>query len=80
MINLDEIKNRADMILSDYAFTKEEGIVKILNLEDTTKAAVLNTDGEFLETTMSNTELKLVIQLYLKNKEFLEGTYAQILC
>ena len=46
--------------------------MRVLNLNDTDKAAVLSLNGEMLETTMNDIELKLVMIYYNKNKQFLE--------
>lgn len=72
MINVEAVADKADMIVDGYAFTKAENAVRVLNLNDTDKAAVLSLNGEMLETTMNDIELKLVMIYYNKNKQFLE--------
>lgn len=72
MINVEAVADKADMIIDGYAFTKAGNAVRVLNLNDTDKAAVLSLNGEMLETTMNDIELKLVMIYYNKNKQFLE--------
>ena len=72
MINVEAVADKADMIVDGYAFTKSGNAVRVLNLNDTDKAAVLSLNGEMLETTMNDIELKLVMIYYNKNKQFLE--------
>lgn len=72
MINVEAVADKADMIVDGYAFTKAGKAVRVLNLNDTDKAAVLSLNGEMLETTMNDIELKLVMIYYNKNKQFLE--------
>lgn len=72
MINVEEVADKADMIVDGYAFTKAGNAVRVLNLNDTDKAAVLSLNGEMLETTMNDIELKLVMIYYNRNKHFLE--------
>lgn len=72
MINVEAVADKADMIVDGYAFTKAGNAVRVLNLNDTDKAAVLSLNGEMLETTMNDIELKLVMIYYNRNKQFLE--------
>lgn len=72
MINVEAVADKADMIVDGYAFTKAGNAVRVLNLNDTDRAAVLSLNGEMLETTMNDIELKLVMIYYNKNKQFLE--------
>lgn len=73
MINLEAVADDADMIIDGYAFTKTANVIRILNLNDTDKAAVLSLKGEMIETTMDDIELKLVMMYYNKNKKFMEA-------
>lgn len=52
---LEEVANKAEMIISGYAFTStEEGFVRVLNLENPEEACVLLKDGTMIETTMND--------------------------
>lgn len=47
MDKIEEIADRADMIVSGYAFTRENGQIRILNLNNTEKAKIAaRTDGK----------------------------------
>ena len=70
---IEKVADCADFIVAGFAFTQcEEGTVRVLNLNHTDDACVLDSNGEMLETTMSDETLALVQAYYLKNKEFLE--------
>jgi hypothetical protein len=70
---LKKIADNADMIVAGYSFTKDmDGLIKILNLENTDEACILDRNGEMLETTMDDITLLKVQAYYLKNKEFME--------
>ena len=70
---LKKIADNADMIVAGYSFTKDiDGHIKILNLENTDEACILDRNGEMLETTMDDITLLKVQAYYLKNKEFME--------
>ena len=70
MINVKEIADNADIIVSGYAFTRENELIRVLNLEFPTKASVLNVAGEMIETTMDDIEVDIVIDIYLRNKKY----------
>ena len=72
MINVEAVADKADMIVDGYAFTKVGDIIRVLNLNNTDRAAVLSLKGDMLETTMDDIELKLVMIYYNKNKKFME--------
>lgn len=72
-LKIKEIADNADIIVAGYAFTRnEEGLICILNLENTDEACVLQEDGTMVETTMDDINVLKVQAYYLKNKEFLE--------
>lgn len=74
---LEEIADKAEMIISGYAFTStEDGLVRVLNLENPEEACVLQKDGTMVETTMSDITVLKIQAYYLKNKEFMEVTNA----
>jgi hypothetical protein len=71
------VADQADMIIAGYSFTKDENNnIRILNLENTDEACVLEQDGEMLETTMDDITLLKVQAYYLKNREFMEDINA----
>lgn len=79
MIDIKKIADEADMIINGYAFTKSEDLVRVLNLNDVSKAAVIKND-ELIETTMDDIEAEIVMDYYENNKKFMEDVeYAEIL-
>lgn len=44
----------------------------MLNLKNTKKAALINKDGETLETSMDDIELAIVKDYYQRNREYME--------
>jgi hypothetical protein len=73
---LNTIADKADMIFAGYAYTIADEKIKVINLENPDSAAVLDREGNMLETSMSDVELALVESYYIKNIELLEETDA----
>lgn len=73
---IKKIADQSDMIVAGYSFTKEDGFIRVLNLENTDEACLLDIDGTMLETTMNDITLLKVQSYYLKNKEFMEEANA----
>ena len=71
MNSIQEIADRADMIVCGYAFTREDGQIRILNLNNTEKALVISMDGEVLETTMDDIEIRIVLDYWEDDQEFM---------
>lgn len=72
MPNIIKVADTADMIVNGYAFTKENGMIRVLNLNHPERACVLTKNGEMAETTMDDVELSIVSDYYQKNKKYLE--------
>lgn len=72
MPDIIKVADTADMIVNGYAFTKENGMIRVLNLNHPERACVLTKDGEMAETTMDDVELSIVSDYYQKNKKYLE--------
>ncbi len=72
MCNLMEIADRAELIINGYAFTKVNDNVKVLNLNNPSKATLLHKKGEVLETSMDDIELDIVIDYYNRNRKYME--------
>lgn len=78
-MNEDEIvkiADNADMIVNNYAFTRKEGNVSVLNLRHPTCAMVISQNGEMLETNMDEIEQVIVHNIWEKNSQFMEDTDA----
>lgn len=72
MPDIIKVADTADMIVNGYAFTKENGMIRVLNLNHPERACVLTKNGEMAETTMDDVELSIVSDYYQKNKKHLE--------
>lgn len=72
MLNLERIIEQADMISLGYAFTIKGPFIRVLNLYNPECAAVIEHDGAVVETNMNDRELQKMLQVYQKNKEFLQ--------
>ena len=61
------------MIVNGYAFTSAPGgRVRVLNLSAPRAAAVLDADGDVLETTMDDIEIGIILGYYWDNADFME--------
>ena len=69
---LKEIADQADIIVNGYSFTRQGNVVRVLNLNNPDKASVMNLDGEPLETSMADIEIRIVQEYLAKNLRFLE--------
>ena len=72
MDKIKEIADKADMIVNGYAFTRENDQIRILNLNNLDKALVISADGKVLETTMDNIEIRIVLDYWNSDREFME--------
>ena len=72
MSEIEKVAQSADFIVNGYSFICEDEKVRVLNLNDTARAAVLDKEGEVLETSMDDIELSIVRAYWEKNKQFAE--------
>ena len=72
MDKIREIADKADMIVNGYAFTRENNQIRILNLNNLEKALVISEDGKVLETTMDDIEIRIVLDYWDSDREFME--------
>ncbi len=72
MSEIEKVAQSADFIVNGYSFICEDGKVRVLNLNDTARAAVLDVNGEVLETSMDDIEISIVQAYWEKNKQFAE--------
>ena len=73
MDKIKEIADKADMIVNGYAFTRENKQIRILNLNNLDKALVISEDGKVLETTMDDIEIRIVLDYWNSDCEFMEN-------
>lgn len=76
MEKIREIADQADMIVDGYAFTRENKQIRILNLNNPDKALVISEDGKVLETTMDDIEIRIVLDYWDSDREFMEDENA----
>jgi uncharacterized membrane protein len=72
MDKIKEIADKADIIVNGYAFTRENDQIRILNLNNLDKALVISEDGKVLETTMDDIEIRIVLDYWNSDREFME--------
>ena len=60
MTDIMHIANNANMIINGYAFTKEHDRIRILNLNNPSKAVSMNQNGTVMETSMDDIEIRIV--------------------
>lgn len=72
MCNVQDVADKANMIVNGYAFTRCELGFRVLNLNKTDRAAVLSRQGNVLETSMDDIELAIVQDYWKRNERFLE--------
>ena len=73
MDKIKEIADKADMIVNGYAFTRENNQISILNLNNLEKALVISEDGKVLETTMDDIEIRIGLDYWNSDCEFMEN-------
>jgi len=59
------------MIVDGYAFTRENGQIRVLNLNNLDKALVLSEDGRVLQTTMDDIEIRIVLDYWDNDRKFM---------
>ena len=69
---LIEIADKANMIIDGYAFTNDEVGCRVIDLNNSNNAMVINADDEVIETSMDDIEISIVLDLYRRNKRFME--------
>lgn len=67
MSSILEIADNADMIINGYAFTKDNNNIRVLNLNNRTKAVYFDKHGNVINTSMDDIEMDIVKQYYAKN-------------
>lgn len=72
MIDVKDVADKADMIINGYAYTKDKDNVRVLNLNNLTKAVCIDRFGDVIETSMDDIEISIVKQYYKKNCVLME--------
>ena len=76
MNKIETIADSAEMIINGYAFVKDGNNVKVINLNNTDKALLMDNTGDVLETSMDDIEIDIVLDYYHRNKKYMEVQYA----
>jgi len=76
MNKIETIADSAEMIINGYAFVKDGNNVKVINLNNTDKALLMDNTGDVLETSMDDIEIDIVLDYYHRNKKYMEVVYA----
>ena len=71
-----EIADAADMIIKGYAFTREDGFVRVFNLNDGESALVMKPDGTMIETNMDEIQQVIVKRIWEKDAKYMEAASA----
>lgn len=69
---LEKIAENADMIINNYAFTRKDDNIKILNLRHPSSAMIISNDGKMLETNMNEIEQSIVLNIWKNDAEYME--------
>ncbi len=69
---IEKIALEADMIINNYAFTRKNGTISVLNLKNPNRAMVLSEEGKMLETNMDEIEQVIVLNIWNKDSEYME--------
>ncbi len=72
MTDIAKVADDADMIVNGYAFTKAGQNIRILNLNNPNRAAVINKEADVIETNMDDIEIVIVTDYYNRNKKYME--------
>lgn len=70
-IDVRDIADKADMIINGYAFTNNNGQIRVLNLNSPGHAAVIY-EEKIIETNMDDIENEIVMEYYENNKKYME--------
>lgn len=71
------IADAAGMIVGGYAFLKEQGKIKVVNLNiDEPHVMIISPSGEMLESSMDPIEQQVALDIWQEDSEFMEAVDA----
>ena len=76
MENLMKVADEADMIVNGYAFKQTQEGYRVVNLNCPDRAVFFAQNGDVLETSMDDIEIRIVKEYLEKNIRFMEGCNA----
>ena len=65
-----KIAEDADMIIKGYAFKKDEGLIRVLNLNDGISAMLIDQDGTMIATNMDEIEQVIVKNIWDRDSKY----------
>jgi len=68
-----EIADKADMIIRGYAFTREDDLIRVFNLNDRESSMVITPGGMMVETNMNEIEQALVLSIWSRDSKYMEA-------
>ena len=72
MVDIKQVADAADMIVNGYAFTRCQEGYRVLNLNRPDRAVDFSKNGNVLETSMDDIEVRIAVNYLEKNRRFLE--------
>ena len=73
---IQEIADKADMIVRGYAFTWKDGNVSVLNIYHPESAMYFSPEGKMLESSMDDIEQAIVLKIWEEDSQFMKETDA----
>ena len=70
-MSVQEVADRADIIVAGYAYTKRDGYIEVVDLNDLSKKAIIQND-DIVGSLMADIEDNLVLRYYRRNKKFMD--------
>lgn len=70
---IKNIADNADVIISGYAFSKNDLGISVVNLNFPDSSAVFGKDDEMIETSMDDIELSIALDYLQKSKKYMEA-------
>ena len=67
-----EIADKADMIIKGYAFTRDDELIRVFNLNDRESSMVITPEGVMVETNMDEIEQALVLDIWGRDSKYME--------
>ena len=72
MADIKQVADAADMIVNGYAFSRCPEGYRVLNLNRPERAVVFSKNGDVLETSMDDIEVRIAGDYLEKNRRFVE--------
>lgn len=72
MNEIEKLAQDADFIVNGYAFFCNDAAIRVLNLNDTCRATVINREGQVISTSMEDVEISIVLTYWNRNRQLIE--------